>query len=84
MPGKRGGAERPRTRHARRKTREAREPGGRGGWREGARPAGRPGRAPRPAPRRGRPIARTLSVHEGRSAPPPPRGGPKGVQLLFG
>ena len=26
-------------------------------------------------PRRGRPIARTLSVHEGRSAPPPPRGG---------
>lgn len=77
MPGKRGGAERPRTRHARRKTREAREPGGRGGWREGARPAGRPGRAPRPAPRRGRPIARTLSVHEGRSAPPPPRGGPR-------
>lgn len=77
MPGKRGGAERPRTRHARRKTREAREPGGRGEWREGARPAGRPGRAPRPAPRRGRPIARTLSVHEGRSAPPPPRGGPR-------
>lgn len=51
--------------------------GGGGEWREGARPAGRPGRAPRPAPRRGRPIARTLSVHEGRSAPPPPRGGPR-------
>lgn len=52
MPGKRGGAERPRTRHARRKTREAREPGGRGG---GGRALARPGDpAAPPVPRRGR------------------------------
>lgn len=46
MPGKRGGAERPRTRHARRKTREAREPGGRGGVAGGR----SPGREARPRP----------------------------------
>ena len=70
MPGKRGGVER------RRKTRESREPGGRRGGKKALNRPGDPA-TPHPTPRQGRPIAHTLSIHEGRSTPPPPRGGPR-------
>lgn len=74
MPGKRGGVERPQTQHTRWKTHKAREPGG-GGWQESTRPAGRPSH-PHPTQQQERPIAHTLSIHEGRSTLPPTHRGP--------